>query len=227
LRRLHRRRTKIATNLDRTITEGTGKLIADSGGLAMGAGATDDFGDAGGSVVSGGTASATEPNPSSSAVDNGEVAFDTIVVSGATELLAHTGGGTEFASLGVEDFGAQIAAGGITVSAGVVSGTDAFTGSEIGGGGLVTGGGEPFSARISSASAEFALVPAWSAAATTDPAADTALTVAGGGAVGVTVSASGTDRFPVGETGVGDTTDLLSGHVPSDAVVGGGNVVGS
>jgi len=226
-------------------------LIADSGGLAMGAGATDDVGDAGGYVVSGGTADASEPNTSGGAADSGEVAFDTIVVSGATELPADAGsenatvqrtasgttidgGGTGSVSSGAADFGAQIAAGGVMVSPGIiVSGADVITGGEIGGGGLVSGGGgEPFSARISSASGEFAPVPVWSAAATTDLLADATLTVAGGGAASGTVSAGITNKVPAAGTEFGaadndDTMNLQSGGVANNTVVGGGDVVGS
>jgi hypothetical protein len=207
-------------------------LIADSGGLAMGAGAADDVGDAGVYVVSGGTASASEPNTSDSAVDGAKVAFDTIVVSGATELLADTGGGTELVSSGVGDFGAQIAAGGITISAGVVvTVADVVTGGEMGGG-LAVDGAEPFSARISSASAEFAPLPVWSAAAKPDLLAHTTLTVAGGGAAGATVSASSTNKVRTegtefGAAGKDDTMNMRSGDVVQDTVVGGGNVVGS
>jgi len=212
-------------------------LIADSGGLAMGAGATDDVGDAGGYVVSGGTADASEPNTSGGAADSGEVAFDTIVVSGATELPADggsenaavqrtasgttiDGGGTGSVSSGAADFGAQIAAGGVMVSPGViVSGAD-----------VVTGGGQPFSARISSG--EFAPVPVWSAAATTDLLADATLTVAGGGAASGTVSAGITNKVPAAGTEFGaadndDTMNLRSGGVANNTVVGGGDVVGS
>ncbi len=209
-------------------------MIADSGGLAMGAGVTDDVGDAGVYVVSGGTASASEPNTSGSAIYSAKVAFDTIVVSGATELLADTGGnGTEFVSSTAADFGAQIATGGIVVSTGVVvSGVDVVAGAEIAGGGLVVGGGEPFSVRIASTSAEFAPVPVWSAAATTDFLADTTLTVAGGGAASATVSASSASKVPAeatefGAAGNDDTMNLRSGAVVHDTVVGGGNVVGS
>jgi len=212
-------------------------LIADSGGLAMGAGATDDVGDAGGYVVSGGTADASEPNTSGGAADSGEVAFDTIVVSGATELPADAGsenaalqrtasgttidgGGTGSVSSGAADFGAQIAAGGVMVSPGViVSGAD-----------VVTGGGQPFSARISSG--EFAPVTVWSAAATTDLLADATLTVAGGGAASGTVSAGITNKVPAAGTEFGaadndDTMNLRSGGVANNTVVGGGDVVGS
>ena len=199
----------------------------------MGAGAADDVGDAGVCVVSGGTASASEPNTSGSAVDGAKVAFDTIVVSGATESLADTAaGGTELVSSGVEDFGAQIAAGGITISAGVVvTVADVVTGGEMGGG-LAVDGAEPFSARISSAGAELAPVPAWAAAATTDLLAGTTLTVAGGGAAGATLSASSTNKVPTegiefGAAGKDDTMNMRSGDVVQDTVVGGGNVVGS
>jgi hypothetical protein len=113
-------------------------LIADSVGLATGAGTTDNLGDSGLYVVSGGTAGAAEPNTSGSAIDSAEVAFDTIVVSGATELLADTGSGVVPTSSRYE-FSAGKTAVGATINgdtADLRSG-DVASGTVVGGGNLV------------------------------------------------------------------------------------------